>query len=100
MRLEQSEATGGEGALFVARSDKRRVVKALLAAVAVFSNTQLLYMYSQDMVQGVFDDDDEDEEDGDLEMGAFGDGRMVDKKDTVKTKLDFDGDFDEGFDED
>ena len=54
----------------------------------------------QDMVQGVFDEDDEDDEDGDLEMGAFGEGRLGDNKDgnPVKTKLDFDGDFDDGFD--
>mmetsp|Transcript_19613 Transcript_19613/g.39207 ORF Transcript_19613/g.39207 Transcript_19613/m.39207 type:complete len:120 (-) Transcript_19613:62-421(-) len=54
----------------------------------------------EDMVQGVFDEDDEDDEDGDLEMGAFGEGRLGDNKDgnPVKTKLDFDGDFDDGFD--
>ena len=58
----------------------------------------------EDMVQGVFDDDDEEEdEEGDIELRGWGEesgkGKGLDKREAVKTKLDFDGDFDFGEDD-
>ena len=51
------------------------------------------------MVQGVFDDSDEDSLDGDLEMGNT-DFNSRSGVTTVKTKLDFDGDFGDSDEED
>lgn len=45
------------------------------------------------MVQGVFDDSDEESLEGDLEMGGMDFNRRDVKE--VKTKLDFEGDFGE-----
>ncbi|GMI10752.1 hypothetical protein TrVE_jg12880 [Triparma verrucosa] len=51
------------------------------------------------MVQGVFDDSDEDSLDGDLEMGNT-DFNSRSGVTAVKTKLDFDGDFVDSDEED
>ena len=51
------------------------------------------------MVQGVFDDSDEDSLDGDLEMGNT-DFNNRSGVTAVKTKLDFDGDFGDSDEED